>query len=150
MNTHSISVIDGPVSAEFWERVQNQPSPVTDPNLTSVLNELITREPIFHRPDRGHTPQDFEKMTAPEFWEVGASGRRYNRELVLAALATRYENPVTTTWEIGNFYCQQIAPANYLLTYTLIQGQRRTHRATLWRQVGADWQVVYHQGTVIS
>ncbi|MHC5761500.1 hypothetical protein [Nostoc sp.] len=40
------------------------------------MNELIQREPIFHRPELGTTRADFEQMTESTFWEVGASGRR--------------------------------------------------------------------------
>ena len=52
------------------------------PDLTKPhcsLNELIQREPIFHRPELGTTHADFEQMTEGTFWEVGASGRRLRR-----------------------------------------------------------------------
>ncbi len=52
----------------------------TDPALHSILEELVRREPIFHRPEFGTTRADFERMTMPDFWEVGAYGRRYSRE----------------------------------------------------------------------
>src|SRR5260370_34672211 len=57
-----------------------------DPDLFSVLEELRHREPIFHTPEFGTTLADFEKATAPEYWEVGASGRRYSREFILRTL----------------------------------------------------------------
>src|SRR5665213_635146 len=55
---------------------------VTSPELLAVLEELKLREPIFHHPEFGTTRQDYEAMTDPQFWEVGASGRRYSREFV--------------------------------------------------------------------
>src|SRR6201985_1807479 len=58
----------------------------TDPNLLPVLEELKRREPIFHTPEFGASRADFEKATAPEYWETGASGRRYSREFVLNEL----------------------------------------------------------------
>jgi hypothetical protein len=58
----------------------------TDPKHLDVLNELIKRKPLFHRPEFGTTRQDFEAMTVAEFWEVGASGRRYSRQYVLDTL----------------------------------------------------------------
>ncbi|MDM0038967.1 hypothetical protein QTH89_21215 [Variovorax sp. J22G21] len=54
------------------------------------------------------------------------------------------------SWEAREFFCQELAPANYLLTYTLHQGHRVTRRATLWRRVSERWQVVYHQGTPVA
>jgi hypothetical protein len=32
----------------------------------------------------------------------------------------------------------------------LRQGERVTRRTTLWRRVGADWKIVFHQGTVVA
>jgi len=57
--------------------LKDHPPPPTDPELLGVLEELIKREPIFHRPEFGTTRADFENMTSPDFWEIGASGRRY-------------------------------------------------------------------------
>jgi hypothetical protein len=44
----------------------------------------------------------------------------------------------------------EVAPGNYLLTYTLRQPGRVTRRATLWRRTGGGWQAIYHQGTVVQ
>ncbi len=71
-----------------------EPSLVTDPKILDVLEELRQREPIFHRPEFGTTRADFESMTEPTFWEVGASGRCYSREFALETLEKRYANPV--------------------------------------------------------
>ena len=57
-----------------------EPALVTDPKLMGVLEQLQSREPIFHRAELGTTRADFEKMMAADFWEVGASGRRYSRD----------------------------------------------------------------------
>ena len=127
-----------------------EPHLVTDPTLMPVLNELMAREPIFHRAELGTTRQDFEDMMDPDFWEVGASGCRYSREYVLDTLEQRYANPTSDLWETKDFYCVAIAPNNYLLTYTLIQGARITRRSTLWRSSVLGWKIIYHQGTVVA
>jgi hypothetical protein len=127
-----------------------EPHFVTDPTLMPVLNELMAREPIFHRAELGTTRQDFEDMMDPNFWEIGASGCRYSREYVLDTLEQRYANPTEDLWQTKDFYCMAIAPNHYLLTYTLIQGARTTRRATLWRSSALGWKIVYHQGTVVT
>jgi hypothetical protein len=127
-----------------------EPNLVTDPKLLDVLNELIRREPIFHRPEFGTTRADFERMTEAIFWEVGASGRRYSRQFVLDELEKRYENPGKDVWQARDFYCMEIAADNYLLTYTLAQGSRVTRRSTIWRRTAEGWKVVYHQGTIVE
>ena len=123
---------------------------VTPPALLQVLEELKQREPIFHHPEFGTTRQDYEKMTDPEFWEVGASGRRYSRAFVLDTLENRLPDPTESQWLTRDFQCREIAEDNYLITYTLTQGVRVTRRATLWRRTGSGWKALYHQGTIVE
>ena len=122
----------------------------TNPHLLAVLEELKQREPIFHRPELGTTRGDFENMTDPSFWEVGASGRRYSRDFILDTLENRMLQGFEDIWETLDFHCLEIAPENYLVTYTLLQGARVTRRATLWRRTSSGWKILYHQGTVVD
>ncbi|WP_233842443.1 DUF4440 domain-containing protein [Dyella sp. 2HG41-7] len=127
-----------------------EPRLVTDPKLLPILDELQRREPIFHRPEFGTARSDFEAMTETNFWEVGASGRRYSRDYALRVLEERYSRPYDDHWETSDFHCQEIATDNYLLTYTLKQGARITRRTTLWRHALQGWKIVFHQGTVVA
>ena len=126
-----------------------EPRLVTAAHLIPILEELKRREPLFHRPEVAATRRDFENMTDPGFWEVGASGRRYSREFVLDTLEARLPGD-EDQWETRGFHCLEIAPDNYLVTYTLLQGARVTRRATLWRRAKSGWKVLYHQGTVVE
>ena len=127
-----------------------EPERRTAGHLLGVQQELIDREPIFHRPEHGTTRSDFEAMTAQEFWETDASGRRYSRQYAIDTLVERYSSPHEDDWETSGFLCQETASDNYLLTYTLRQGPRVTRRMTLWRRSVQGWQIVYHQGTVVE
>ena len=125
----------------------------TNPALAAILKQLIQRAPIFHRPEFGTSRVDFEQMTTFNFWETGASGKRYSREYVLEMLEDRHKNPgpEPDLWETSDFYCQKLAENIYLLTYTLLQpNQRRTRRSTIWQHTNAGWKIVYHQGTIIQ
>jgi hypothetical protein len=123
---------------------------VTPPELLAVLEELKLREPIFHHPEFGTTRRDYEHMMDADFWEVGASGRRYSREFVLHTLENREADPEESKWLTRDFQCREIAADNYLITYTLFQGPRVTRRATLWRRIGKEWKILYHQGTIVQ
>ena len=128
-----------------------EPTLTTDPGLSDVLAELSGREPIFHRPEFGTTRADFERMTVEDFWETGASGRRYSRAYVLDELEKRYAVPRVETWETMDFYCRRLAHDVYLLTYTLLQDrERRTRRSTIWQRAAEGWKIVYHQGTIVE
>ncbi len=132
------------------DRFADQGVQQINPANRDVLNELMKREPLFHRPEFGTTRQDFENMTIETFWEVGASGRRYSRKYVMDTLELRHSQPHEDIWETQDFHCLEIAPNNYLVTYTLIQEERVTRRATIWRRCDTDWKIVYHQGTIVE
>lgn len=128
-----------------------EPTLETDPGLASVLQELMAREPIFHRPELGTSRADFERMTESTFREVGASGRCYDRDYVLNELEKRSSVPQKDEHlHAQEFHCHELAENLYLLTYTLFQGARQSRRATIWRRTEGDWKIVYHQGTLVS
>jgi hypothetical protein len=128
-----------------------EPNLTTSPALQSVLSELKRREPLFHHPELGTTRRDFEGMTAGDFWEIGASGRRYSREYVLNVLADRHSgSEPADIWSTTDFHCRQLAGEVYLLTYTLFQGARTTRRATIWEKAPDGWRAVFHQGTMVE
>jgi hypothetical protein len=88
---------------------ETTPTLATDPALLGFLHELISREPIFHRPEWGTTRAHFENITPADFWEVGASGRRYSREDVLAELERRQQIQTVDLWEAAAFHCRELA-----------------------------------------
>jgi hypothetical protein len=123
----------------------------TDPALHGVLEELKRREPIFHRPEFGTTRADFQGMMHADFWEIGASGRRYSREYILDELEKRHQHLQKDIWETSEFHCRLLGPDLYLLTYTLIQDKiRKTRRSTIWQHTQSGWKIVFHQGTAVE
>jgi hypothetical protein len=127
-----------------------EPNLVLNPKLKDIQNELTRLEQLFHHPAKDTSGFVFESMTEPDFWEIGASGKRYSREFVLRVLAERSANPSDVKWQLSNAHCLEIAPDNFLLTYTLMQETRVTLRSTIWRRHGENWKIVYHQGTVVT
>jgi hypothetical protein len=127
-----------------------EPTLVTRPKHQPVLEELKLREPIFHRPEFAGSRAALEAMTAEDFWEIGASGRRYSREYVFETLAARGEDPIEDRWRTADFHCRELARDLYLLTYTLLQAGRKTRRASIWQRSGGAWKIVFHQGTVVQ
>jgi hypothetical protein len=93
MKTQRVTVIDGPLPPGIWQRSDMEPHLVTEPEHLPVLQELMEREPLFHRSGFGTARKDFEKMTAAEFWEVSASGRRFSREFVIGYPSIEIRTP---------------------------------------------------------
>jgi hypothetical protein len=123
-----------------------------DPELKPVLDELRRREPIFHTLEFGSTTAEFERSTSPDYWEVGASGRRYSRDFILSKLITSvsYVDAAAAGWQSSEFWLRRLGSDTFLLTYTLDQAGRRTRRSTIWQGSKAGWRILYHQGTIIS
>jgi hypothetical protein len=116
----------------------------TSPELIEILDELRQLEPLFH------TGHDAERIAAPTFWEVGASGRRYSRQYVLDVLSERAAGTTHHEWRADDFCVAPAGADHYLLTYTLHQPERVTRRLTVWRRSGEQWQAIYHQGTIVA
>jgi hypothetical protein len=85
---------------------------------------------VFHHPDvMGATRADFEATTVEDYWEVGASGRVYDRADIWATLDQRYNDPAyRDEWATTAFFCRELGPQTYLLTYLLLEGERVTRR----------------------
>lgn len=92
------------------------------------------------------------RLLDPEFVEVGASGRRWDREAMLGALAAmaggsedgpRYEAAAMTG--------VALAPGLVHLTYETVIGGRRALRSSIWRKLdeGSGWRMYYHQATPV-
>lgn len=119
--------------------------------LEELLEELQQIEPVFHKNAASWTAAERERMIAPGFWEVGASGRRYSREFILKLL--QEDPPVdaeSAGWRCWDFGLRGLGPDVYLLTYSLDQAGRITRRATVWQKTEEGWRILYHQGTVVT
>lgn len=115
-----------------------------------ILAELCPRELIFHRREFGTSRNALLAMTADDFWEIGASGKVYERDFVIANLLERYMTPEPHDWTCDEFSLRRLAGDLYHLAYVLTEPTRKTYRTTLWRREEACWKIVFHQGTVIA
>lgn len=115
-----------------------------------VLDTLRQCEASFHRPEADRTREDFARMIAESFWEIGASGHRYDREATLQILDARRFDPPPGAWDISDAHCTQLCAGTFLLSYSLLHQQRLSRRSTIWRCTDGQWQMLFHQGTLVS
>jgi hypothetical protein len=127
-----------------------EPNLVLEKSLEPVLNKLKLLEPLIYAANDGKQREYFDQLLAPEFWEVGASGKKYSRQFVLDVLDERQRRPAAEAWQATEFHLQEVAANTFLLTYTLHQSSRTSRRSTLWRDTPTGWSLVYHQGTVVE
>ncbi|MFT4125163.1 MAG: DUF4440 domain-containing protein, partial [Gordonia sp. (in: high G+C Gram-positive bacteria)] len=136
------------------------------PDEKTVRTELRDREPLFHRPGQAGSWAEVCSVTAPDYWEIGASGRRYDREFIWSVLQERHHRDPAgrdDVWAVDDFAVRSLAGDCYLATYTLRQessgpessgqgrsGQRVSRRSTIWQRADHGWQAIYHQGTLVA
>lgn len=118
--------------------------------MPTPLSELQALEIELHHPGVRSASARLEQLLHAAFHEVGRSGRKYDRNTVLAFLAQESERPAI---ESDGFAVELLADDLALLSYRsahrLSNGTlaNHTHRVSLWQRTSAGWQVRYHQGT---
>ncbi|MFI8886452.1 DUF4440 domain-containing protein [Streptomyces sp. NPDC053813] len=119
---------------------------------TDEVREAIAGELSLMDPGVRRSRSLARQLLDPDFVEVGASGRRWTYDEMLAALpemdgategGPRYE-PAEITGVL-------LAPGLVHLTYETTMAGDRARRSSLWRKQGAatTWQMYYHQATPI-
>ncbi|TWH76829.1 hypothetical protein LX59_00874 [Azomonas agilis] len=126
--------------------VNNTPIPT---DLTQILEQLKALEPLIYCANSGACSEHFERLLVQDFWEVGASGKIYDRAFVLSVLKARQQNPIQEPWHTFDYQIRPIETQHFLITYSLQQATRLSRRATLWQNTEQGWKMLYHQGTVV-
>jgi len=85
-------------------------------DLDWILSELSAREPIFHRREFGTSREELLKMTADNFWEIGASGKTYDRDFVIENLLERCKTPEPDSWVCEDFSVRKLPKISTSLT----------------------------------
>ncbi|MGA5435659.1 DUF4440 domain-containing protein [Streptomyces cellulosae] len=113
----------------------------------AVEGELRLMDPAVRSSRAGTT-----RLLDPEFVEVGASGRRYTYEDMVAELA---EHPGSAeggpVYEPSDIVGVLLTPGLVHLTYETCFEGRRARRSSLWRRRDEEtgWRMYYHQGTPV-
>jgi hypothetical protein len=90
-------------------------------------------------------------MLADEFQEFGASGRKYNKAEILAALQEEREISIA----MKDFVCLPIAESVLLVRYRSVRTGEdgvtvEALRSSIWMLREGRWQILFHQGTRVS
>ena len=118
--------------------------------MSTVLHQIQALEVELHHPGVGVNVERLAQLLHPEFYEVGRSGRTYNRETVVKFLGAHECKPAVVSEAFG---VSEIAPGVAILTYRSAQighGKilvNHTLRSSLWLKESKGWQLRYHQGT---
>ena len=87
------------------------------------------------------------KLLAPDFIEVGASGRQWDRDSILELLDQESTDDNAVPIEFHDLRGRVIAPGVIQVSWDSRQGGRRARRTSLWCEREGGWQQIHHQGT---
>jgi hypothetical protein len=118
--------------------------------MDTLLAELTALETELHHPGAPCTRDRLERLLHPDFHEVGRSGARYTRQVVIDFLATRDQIPRVVA---DAHRVESLAPDIALLhfrSHEVAADGTAFHaalRMSVWRRTDVGWQLSYHQGT---
>ena len=116
--------------------------------LTALTAELRSYEERILDPAVRADPAQIRALLAPEFVELGASGRVFDRDGIVATLAA--ESPRGARQTRG-FKLRLLAPGAALTTWRVQRDDGiETLRSSVWQQQDGRWLMVFHQGTLAA
>ncbi|WP_308377900.1 DUF4440 domain-containing protein [Streptomyces sp. ISL-98] len=113
----------------------------------SAVDEAMECELRLLDPDVRNSAELLAELLHPEFSEFGVSGRRWDRESIIEAVA---DASATTGRAITTMRMKgvQLAPDLVQLTFDTNTNGRLAHRSSLWRLTeDRGWLLYFHQGT---
>ncbi|WP_062512986.1 DUF4440 domain-containing protein [Halobacillus sp. KGW1] len=95
------------------------------------------------RTDVRESPEKLGEILAEDFWEIGSSGKKYDREACQKGV-------VQGEMELYHFEIQSLADDTVLTTYYLKEKtrERNTLRSSIWKLMEGRWRLFFHQGTI--
>ncbi len=120
-----------------------------DAAAAPAADALLALELALARRDEPSIPGGYEAVLAPDFGEIGASGKVWARDEIIAALRSDSPNP---SLSIESFDVADLGPDVVLVTYDAVTaaldgGPTRSRRSSTWCRIDGRWQLRFHQGT---
>lgn len=116
---------------------------------TEEKEQLLQLEKELLQTDTRRSQERLAALLAEEFIEFGASGKIYNKQQTLKALASE---DMSLQINLSNFSARRLAKNLALVTY---QSEKRSDgtktlyalRSSIWRQTRNGWRILFHQAT---
>jgi hypothetical protein len=119
---------------------------IAEPRDATIERVMYLERRLLH-PSARTSPEELDALLHPEFREVGASGRVWDRDSVIKMLTQEVDSsePIQDEEMLGSVLAEGVV----LLSYVAIAAERRARRTSVWRRddAGAAWRLFYHQRT---
>jgi len=115
--------------------------------MSPPVDDVVALERELLSPSTRADVARLSELLHPEFVEVGAFGRRWNRAEMMEALVA---DPDPGALEVDDVVACAVSDDAVLVTYTSRRATASIRRASLWARHRGSWAVYYHQGTPIA
>lgn len=89
-----------------------------------------------------------EELLHPDFYEFGASGRRWARPEIIQALAGERPQAGEANATAEDITGVRLADDVVHVTYLSRRDQRAARRSSIWLRTDTGWRIYFHQGTL--
>lgn len=114
----------------------------------SDLTDVMALERELQTPAARADPRRLEELLAPDFEEIGASGRVWDLASILEMLSG--EDDAGPAIEMHDLTGRVVTDDVIVLRWQSVRGERRAHRTSLWERRPEGWRLVHHQGTLVG
>jgi ribonuclease HI len=111
-----------------------------------MLDEVVALELRLLDPEVRADRGEVERLLHPDFREIGASGRLWDRDSMVAALARDPGTGATASEMVA----REVADGAVLVTYVAESAAGRSRRSSLWVRCEDGWRVLFHQGSAVA
>jgi hypothetical protein len=119
-------------------------------NNKSVEQKLKYLEKLLLKPKVRKSISELSEILCDEFVEFGSSGKIYNKKDIIKSL----QNEHTSKMLLTNFKMNPLSKEHYLVTYKISKEENGKKiyslRSSIWKKVKDKYQMIFHQGTIIS
>ncbi|WP_203337950.1 UPF0158 family protein [Nocardioides limicola] len=133
-----------PLRAEAIRIGDDALASVSSPVADGDIKEVMRLERHLQTPACRQDPAGLRALLADDFIEIGASGRTWDPESIIAHV--RAEKPADEI-EIAEMTARALAADLVLVQWTSQRAGRRARRTSMWRRDPGGWRLVHHQGT---
>ena len=109
------------------------------------LDQVIEAELALLRPDVRANAKAVLRLLHADFREFGASGRVWDRDAIVAALAAEPSQGAVA----DDMHATRLADNVVLLTYSAQTAAHTSSRSSLWVRDDGTWRLLFHQGTPV-
>jgi hypothetical protein len=119
------------------------------------IDMFFALETSLHRPEIRASRQVVSDLIADDFIEFGKSGRVYNKQITVEALAGETTQASASLPYVSDFSVRSLSYCVVLVTYKSArpsadgQNNDETLRSSIWKLMAGRWQMILHQGTPV-